>query len=277
MIKKILVSQPKPTSEKSPYFDIARKLDVEIVFRPFIKIEALTPVEFRQQKVSILDHTAVVFTSRNAIDNFFKLCKELRVTIPDDMKYFCLSETISLYIQKYVQYRKRKVFFGNGHIQDLEPLFAKHKTEKYFVPTSNVHTNEINALFDKYGITHSQAEMYRTVSTEIEADYVNVHFAIEMPYRAGGNYYLTGDFCGETDEHVYRIFTSKNNGDSFEELCVVPIEPYGRGYGAFFFDEKNVLHVYAYNANIIDSSSFPEDVNPFSSPLDRIWEVEFAK
>ena len=112
MIKKILVSQPKPSSEKSPYFDIASRFGVELVFRPFIKVEGLTPREFRQQKISILDHTAIVFTSRHAIDNFFKLAKEMRVAIPEDMKYFCVTETIALYIQKYVQYRKRKVFFG---------------------------------------------------------------------------------------------------------------------------------------------------------------------
>ena len=171
-VSKILVSQPRPATEKSPYFDIAEKHKVQIDFCSFIKVEGVTSKEFRQQKVSILDHTAIVFLSRHAIDNFFKLCKELRVTIPDDMKYFCLSETISLYIQKYVQYRKRKVFFGNGHITDLEPLFAKHKTEKYFVPTSNVHNDEINSLFDKYEIQHSQAEMYRTVSTEIAPEYI---------------------------------------------------------------------------------------------------------
>ena len=110
-IKKVLVSQPKPTTEKSPYFDIAEKYGVKIDFRPFIKVESLSAKEFRQQKVSILDHTAVVFTSRHAIDHFFSLCAELRVTIPETMKYFCTSETIALYIQKYVQYRKRKVFF----------------------------------------------------------------------------------------------------------------------------------------------------------------------
>ena len=132
MIKKILVSQPKPTSEKSPYFEIASKYGVEVVFRPFIKIEGLSAKEFRQQKVSILDYTAVVFTSRNAIDHFFLLCKELRVTIPEDMKYFCITETIALYIQKYVQYRKRKVFFGStGKVDDLLPSMVKHKTEKY--------------------------------------------------------------------------------------------------------------------------------------------------
>ena len=171
-VSKILVSQPRPATEKSPYFDIAEKHKVQIDFCSFIKVEGVTAKEFRQQKVAILDHTAIVFLSRHAIDHFFQLCKELRVAIPDDMKYFCLSETISLYIQKYVQYRKRKVFFGNGHIKDLEPLFAKHKSEKYFIPTSNVHNDEINSLLDKYGITHSQAEMYRTVSTDIEADYI---------------------------------------------------------------------------------------------------------
>ena len=166
------MSQPRPTTEKSPYFSIADKHNVHIDFCSFIKVEGVTAKEFRQQKVSILDHTAIVFLSRHAIDHFFTLCKDLRVTIPDDMKYFCLSETISLYIQKYVQYRKRKVFFGNGHIKDLEPLFAKHKTEKYFVPASNVHNDDINQLFDKYGIQHSQAEMYRTVSTEIAPEYI---------------------------------------------------------------------------------------------------------
>ena len=132
MIKKILVSQPKPSSEKSPYYDIASKYDVELVFRPFIKVEGITAKEFRTQKVNILDYTAIVFTSRHAIDHFFTLAKELRVNIPEDMKYFCVTETISLYIQKYVQYRKRKVFFGTtGKIDDLLPTMVKHKTEKY--------------------------------------------------------------------------------------------------------------------------------------------------
>ena len=171
-VNKILVSQPRPATEKSPYFGIAEKHNVQIDFCSFIKVEGVTAKEFRQQTVSILDHTAIVFLSRQAIDHFFTLCKELRVTIPDDMKYFCLSETISLYIQKYVQYRKRKVHFGNGHIQDLEPLFAKYKTEKFFVPASNVHNDDLNVLFDKYGIQHSQAEMYRTVSTEIAPEYI---------------------------------------------------------------------------------------------------------
>ncbi|MCI5663043.1 MAG: uroporphyrinogen-III synthase [Mediterranea sp.] len=170
-IKKILVSQPKPTSEKSPYYDIAAKYGVQIDFRPFIKVESLTPKEFRQQKVSILDHSAIVFTSRHAIDHFFNLCTELRVTIPETMKYFCVSETIALYIQKYVQYRKRKIFFGaTGKFDDLVPVIVKHKVEKYLVPLSDVHTDDIKNLLDKNKIQHTEVVMYRTVSNDFGKD-----------------------------------------------------------------------------------------------------------
>ena len=166
-IKKVLVSQPKPTSEKSPYYDIAEKYGVKIDFRPFIKVESLSAKEFRQQKVSILDHTAVIFTSRHAIDHFFNLCAELRVTVPETMKYFCTSETIALYIQKYVQYRKRKVFFGaTGKFADLVPSIVKHNTEKYLVPMSDVHNDEVKTLLDKGKIHHTEVVMYRTVSND---------------------------------------------------------------------------------------------------------------
>lgn len=168
-LSKILVSQPKPASDKSPYFDIARKYGVEIDFKQFIKVEALSAKEFRQQRVNILDHTAIVFTSRHAIDHFFGLCNELRVQVPETMKYFCVSETISLYIQKYVQYRKRKVFFGtNGKMDTLLPLMIKHKDLKYLVPLSSVHNNEISTLLDNAHLQHTEAVMYRTVSQIFE-------------------------------------------------------------------------------------------------------------
>ena len=168
-LSKILVSQPKPASDKSPYFDIARKYGVEIDFKQFIKVEALSAKEFRQQRVNILDHTAIVFTSRHAIDHFFGLCNELRVQVPETMKYFCVSETISLYIQKYVQYRKRKVFFGtNGKLDTLLPLMIKHKDLKYLVPLSSVHNNEISTLLDNAHLQHTEAVMYRTVSQIFE-------------------------------------------------------------------------------------------------------------
>ncbi len=173
MIKKILVSQPKPTNEKSPYFSLAERFGVEFVFRPFIKVEGLDSKEFRQQKVSIPEYTAIVFTSRHAIDNFFKLTKELRIPIPESLKYFCVTETIALYIQKYVQYRKRKVFFGNtGKIDDLIPTMVKHKTEKYLVPMSDVHSDSVTKLLDAKKLNHRECVMYRTVSNDFTPEEV---------------------------------------------------------------------------------------------------------
>jgi len=174
MIKKILVSQPKPSSEKSPYYSIAERFDLELVFRPFIKVEAITPRDFRAQHVSILDYTAVVFTSRHAIDHFFNLANEMRVTIPDDMKYFCVTEQIALYIQKYVQYRKRKVFFGTtGRIDDLLPTMVKHKNERYLVPMSDVHTDTLSLQLESKGLTHKEVVMYRTVSNDFTPEEVS--------------------------------------------------------------------------------------------------------
>ena len=173
MIKKILVSQPEPSSEKSPYFDIANDFGVELVFRPFIKVEGLSSKEFRQQKIGLLDFTAVVFTSRHAIDNYFKLAKEMRITIPEDMKYFCVTETIALYIQKYVQYRKRKVFFGTtGKLDSLIPTMVKHKNEKYLVPLSDVHNVDAQRLLDAKKLNHKECVMYRTVSNNFTEEEV---------------------------------------------------------------------------------------------------------
>lgn len=166
-IKKVMVSQPKPASEKSPYYEIANKYGLELVFRPFIKVEGMEAQDFRQQHVNLLDFTAVVFTSRHAIDNYFKLAKEMRVTIPETMKYFCVTETISLYIQKYVQYRKRKVFFGTtGKIDDLLPMMVKHKAEKYLVPLSSVHDDTVQQMLDARKLNHRECVMYRTVSND---------------------------------------------------------------------------------------------------------------
>jgi len=169
-IKKILVSQPKPSSEKSPYFDIEKKYNVEIVFRPFIKVEGLTSKEFRQQKISILDHTAIIFTAKTAIDHFFRLAEELRLEIPDTMKYFCVSETVAHYLQKYIVYRKRKIFHTESNlVEDLIPLVEKHKKEKFLLPVSDVHTLK-DAVLDNVDIDLTRAVMYRTVSNDFSED-----------------------------------------------------------------------------------------------------------
>lgn len=167
-IKKVLVSQPKPTSEKSPYYDIAARHKVDIVFRPFIKVEGLSAKEFRQQKINLQDYTAVIFTARTAVDNFFRLCSESRVTIPDTMKYFCTTEAVALYLQKYIVYRKRKISFGlNGKLDDPQLLQAirKHHKEKFIFPVSDVHQDHTTVLDDEK-IDYTKAVMYRTVSND---------------------------------------------------------------------------------------------------------------
>jgi|SRR5574344_429946 uroporphyrinogen-III synthase len=196
MIKKILISQPRPSSEKSPYFDIAEKFGVELIFRPFIKVEGLSSKEFRQQRINIADYSAVVFTSRHAIDNFFNLAKDMRVNISEDLKYFCVTETIALYIQKYTQYRKRKVFFGNtGKIEDLIPLMVKHKTDKYLVPLSDVHNDSVKTQLDAKGLNHTECVMYRTVSNDFTPEEIE-HFDYDMLvfFSPAGVHSLTKNF-----------------------------------------------------------------------------------
>ena len=167
-IKKILVCQPRPTSEKSPYFDLEKKYGVEIVFRPFIKVEGLSSKEFRQSKVNIPDYSAIILTARTAIDHFFRLCKELRYNVPDTLKYFCVSETIAHYLQKYVIYRKRKIFYSeSGLMEDLIPIIAKHNKETYLMPVSDVH-NDKAVVLDNNKVKYVKAVMYRTVSNDFK-------------------------------------------------------------------------------------------------------------
>lgn len=169
-VKKILVSQPQPSSEKSPYYDISSKYDVEMVFRPFIKVEGLTAKEFRQSKINLADYTAIIFTSRTAVDHFFRLCEEMRVKVPDTMRYFCTTESIALYLQKYIVYRKRKIAFGKTGKLDDEQLTAalvKNGKEKFLFPISDVHKDDIKSLSDK-GLDVTKAVMYRTVSNDFQ-------------------------------------------------------------------------------------------------------------
>ncbi len=172
-IKKILVSQPRPSTDKSPYFDLAQKHGVELVFRPFIKVEGLSAKEFRQQKVNIPDFTAIVFTARTAVDHFFRLCEEMRVTIPMTLKYFCTSESIANYLQKYIVYRKRKIFAApTGKLADLLPAMLKHKTENFLLAVSDVNNGADLALMQANKLNVTSAAMYRTVSNDFGPDEV---------------------------------------------------------------------------------------------------------
>lgn len=174
-IRKILVSQPEPTTPKSPYFDLAEQNNVKIDFRPFIQVEGIDVKEFRQQKVSILDHGAVIFTSRTAIDHYFRIAEEMRLTIPDSMKYFCISEATAFYLQKYIVYRKRKIFHSTGKFTDLVEVLKKHKDEKFLLPLSDIHKQEIPDMLTKAKLKFTKAILYRTVSSDLsdlkEIDY----------------------------------------------------------------------------------------------------------
>jgi uroporphyrinogen-III synthase len=165
-IRKILVSQPEPQNPKSPYFELARKYNLKIDFKPFVQIEGVSSKDFRQQKINILDFTAVVFTSKTGIDHFFRIANELRIVIPDTMKYFCITENVAFYLQKYIVYRKRKIFHGKAKFQDLIDVIIKHREDKYFVPLSEPHNAEIPELLDKNGILHTIGTMYKTISSD---------------------------------------------------------------------------------------------------------------
>ncbi len=170
MLKKILVSQPRPTSEKSPYFDLEKKHGITVDFHPFIKVEGLSSKEFRQQKISIDQYTAVIFTAKTAIDHYFRLAKELRFDVPDTMKYFCISESVAFYLQKYIVYRKRKIFYSEtGKADGLMPLIEKHKKESYLYIVSDQHESKLPGLEDK-GLTVQRAVMYRTVNNEFDKE-----------------------------------------------------------------------------------------------------------
>lgn len=166
-VKTILITQQDPGAEKNPYVDLAKKYKLKIDYRPFIHVEGLEALDFRQQRVDILEHTAVIFTSRNAVDHYFRLAKELRITIPETMKYFCMSEAIAYYLQKYIQFRKRKIFFGHSTFQELMEPIRKHKTEKYLLPCSDILKPSIPETLEKEKIQFSKAMMYRTVCSDL--------------------------------------------------------------------------------------------------------------
>jgi len=159
------VSQPEPPNPKSPYFDLAKKYNLKIDFKQFVQVEGVSSKDFRQQKINILDFTAVVFTSKTGIDHFFRICNELRIVVPDTMKYFCITENVAFYLQKYIVYRKRKIFHGKAKFQDLIDVIVKHREDSFFVPLSEPHNAEIPDLLDKNNIKYAIGTLYKTISS----------------------------------------------------------------------------------------------------------------
>ncbi len=184
-IKRILVSQPEPETEKSPYYDLAEKHNLKIDFRPFIQVEPVEAKVFRKERINILDYTAVLFTSRTSVDHFFRICEEMRITVPDTMKYFCVSEATAFYLQKYIVYRKRKIFFGKSRFEDLVEIIEKHRDEKYLLPLSDMHKPEIPKKLEKMKINFKIAILYRTVASDL-SDLSDVNYDILVFFSPSG-------------------------------------------------------------------------------------------
>ncbi|MFM1932908.1 MAG: hypothetical protein RL226_2211 [Bacteroidota bacterium] len=184
-VRTILISQPKPATDKSPYYDLAKKHNLKIDFRPFIHVEPISSQEFRQERINILDHGAVIFTSRNAVDHFFRMCQELRITVPDTTKYFCISESTAYYLQKYVVYRKRKIFHGTLKFSDLMDSIKKHKGEKFLLPCSDLLKPSIPQLLEENNINYTRATMYRTVCSDL-SDLSDVYYDMLVFFSPSG-------------------------------------------------------------------------------------------
>lgn len=184
-IKTILVSQPKPEGDKSPYYELAEKYKLKIDFRPFIHVEGIGAQEFRLQKINIPEHSAVIFTSKTAVDHFFRIAEEIRFDVPDGMKYFCITEAVAFYLQKYVTYRKRKIFYGKHTIEDLVELMKKHKTEKYLLPCTDILRDNIPETLESQKINFTKSVLYKTVASDL-SDLNNVYYDMLVFFSPGG-------------------------------------------------------------------------------------------
>ena len=184
-VKSILVSQPKPSNGKSPYEKLSEKYNLKIDFRPFIQIEPVNLKEFRKQKVDILSHSAIIFTSRNAVDHLFKLASEMKIEMPADMKYFCISEQTANYLQKYIVIRKRKIFTGSKTARDLIEILKKHKNEKFLFPCSNIRKNDIPDFLTNNEYNFSEAVIYRTVASDL-SDLADVNYDVIAFFSPSG-------------------------------------------------------------------------------------------
>lgn len=184
-VKSILVSQPEPKDNNSPYYKLAEKYGLKVDFRKFIQVDPVSMKEFRMQKIDILNHTAIIFTSRNAVDHFFNICSKLKIEIPADMKYFCISEQTANYLQKYIVIRKRKIFTGHRTAAELIEILKKHKNEKYLFPCSDIRKDDIPNFLTQNGYQFSEAVIYRTVASDL-SDLENVYYDILAFFSPSG-------------------------------------------------------------------------------------------
>ncbi len=227
-VKSLLVSQPKPSDPKSPYYKLAEKYGIKVDFRPFIQVDPIDAKEFRKQKVDILKHTAIIFTSRNAVDHFFAICNDLKVDIPADMKYFCISEQTANYLQKYIVVRKRKIFTGSRTAEDLIEILKKHKNEKYLFPCSSIRKDDIPKFLENNGYEFSEAVIYETVASDL-SDLDDVYYDIIAFYSPSGINSLFVNFPGfeqkDTRMAVFGPTTAKAATDAGLVLDIEAPQP----------------------------------------------------
>lgn len=213
-VKSILISQPKP--ERSPYYDLEKKFELTIDWRPFIHVEGVNAKDFRKQKIKPEEFTAIVFTSKNSIDHFFRLTEELRIKMSQETKYFCLSEAIANYLQKFIVYRKRKVFVGQKTIQDLAPYLKKHKTkERFLLPCSNLGSKDVSDFLDENGFDWQDALMYRTVSSDL-SDLSDVTYDVLVFFSPLGIDSLYENFPGFQQNETRIAVFGNSTGNAVE-------------------------------------------------------------
>ena len=184
-VKTILVSQPEPKIENSPYFDLQEKQKVKIDFRPFIHVEGLPAKDVRQQKVDLANYSAIILTSRNSVDHFFRVADEMRFKVPDSLKYFCQSEAVAFYLQKYVVYRKRKIYVGKRNFEDMSPLIKKYKDETFLLPTTDKLNDEVPELLNSLNINWKEAIFYKTVISDL-SDLADVYYDVLVFFSPSG-------------------------------------------------------------------------------------------
>jgi uroporphyrinogen-III synthase len=184
-VKTILVSQPPPKNDNSPYLELAEKQKVKIDFRPFIHVEGVSAKEVRAQKIDLKSYTAIILTSRNAVDHFFRIAEEMRFTVPDDMKYFCESEAIAFYLQKYVVYRKRKIYVGERDFEDLAKVIKKYKDEKFLLPSSDKLKDVVPNTLNDLKVKWDRAILFKTVVSDL-SDLENVFYDILVFFSPSG-------------------------------------------------------------------------------------------
>jgi uroporphyrinogen-III synthase len=215
-IKKILVSQAEPDNEKSPYRYLASKNNIKIDFRPFISVEGVNAKDFRKAKINLLEHQGVIFTSKTAVDHFFRVSKEMRLEIPDTMKYFCTNESTALYLQKYIIYRKRKIFHGNSRLEDLLDVLMKHKEDRFLVPLSDSHKDDIPKFLEKHKLKYSTAILYKTVYSDL-LDLAQAEYDILVFYSPSGVKSLLHNFPDFKQEEMKIATFGANTAEAIKE------------------------------------------------------------